>query len=154
MGALRARKEGVVTRQRVEHRSSKFWIPAFVLLVHLLTVGRAAAEAPLAGAGATFPAVLYQRWLTLYAAVDPSVRIEYQAIGSGGDMKRLMEQSVAFGASDAPMSDEQMRAAKGGAILHVPSVLGAVVLIYNLPQATGTLKLTPEAIAGIFLGTI
>jgi phosphate transport system substrate-binding protein len=127
---------------------------AALVLANLLSVGWAPAAVPIAGAGATFPAVLYQRWLTLYAAVEPSVRIEYQAIGSGVGMKRLMEQSVAFGASDAPMSDEQMRAAKGGAILHVPSVLGAVVLTYNLPQATGALKLTPEAIAGIFLGTI
>src|SRR5262245_47094846 len=134
MGALRARKEGVVTRQRVEHPSSRFWMAALVLLVNLLSVWWAAAEVPLVGAGATFPAVLYQRWVTLYAGTDPSAHIEYQSIGSGGGMKRLMDQSVAFGASDAPMTDEQMRAAKGGAILHVPSVLGAVVLIYNLPQ--------------------
>jgi phosphate transport system substrate-binding protein len=143
-----------VTRHRVQHGSSKFLMATLVLLVHVLLVGRAPAEVPLIGAGATFPSALYARWLTLYAAADPCAHIEYQAIGSGGGMKRLMEQSVAFGASDAPMTDEQMRAAKGGAILHVPSVLGAVVLVYNLAQGTSGLKLAPETIAGIFLGAI
>src|SRR5262245_7265795 len=115
------------------------------------TVG---AEMLLNGAGATFPYPLYSKWFDEYTKVDPTVRFNYQSIGSGGGIKQLSEETVDFGASDAPLTDEQLKAAKGGEILHFPTVLGAVVLTYNLPEIEKGLKLTPEVIADIFLGKI
>src|SRR5262245_8587522 len=141
-------------QQLVRRRSSNRAGMTLGLIVIISWLLRAAAEVLLTGAGATFPSPLYTKWFTQYQTVDNSVRFDYQAIGSGGGMKRLMEQTVAFGASDAPMTDEQMQAAKGGEILHFPTVIGAVVLIYNLPQGTSGLKLTPAIIAGIFYGKI
>jgi len=107
------------------------------------------------GAGATFPAPLYTKWVEEYAKVT-GVNINYQAIGSGGGIKGVQDQTVDFGASDAPMTDEQLKAAKGGEIVHVPTALGAIVPSYNIPDlGTGTkLKFTGDTLAGIFLGTI
>ncbi len=107
----------------------------------------------LTGAGATFPYPIYSKWFSDYAA-QSGVKINYQSIGSGGGIRQLSEETVDFGASDSPMSDEEMGKAKGGPILHIPTVLGADVVTYNLPGVTAPLKLTPEAIAGIFMGTI
>src|SRR5690349_18659024 len=84
------------------------------------------------GAGATFPFPLYSKWFDEYAKVDPSVRFNYQSIGSGGGQKQIMAQTVDFGASDGPMSDENLSKAPGK-ILHIPTVAGAVVVTYNLP---------------------
>lgn len=109
--------------------------------------------ADLTGAGATFPAPIYQKWFAEYAA-KTGVKINYQSIGSGGGVRQISEQTVDFGASDAPMSDEEMSRAKGGAILHFPTVLGAVVLTYNVPGVTKPLRLTGDVIADIFLGQI
>ncbi len=103
------------------------------------------------GAGATFPAPLYQQWFAEYKQ-KTGVQINYQPIGSGGGIKNITAKSVDFGASDAPMSDAELKAAPG--ILHVPTVAGAVVLGYNLPGAPAGLKLTGPVIAGIFLGKI
>ena len=119
----------------------------------LLHVPQASAQLQLNGAGATFPYPIYSKWFNVYTQVDPSVRINYQSIGSGGGIKQVTEQTVDFGASDGPMTDEQLRAAPGR-ILHFPTVMGAVVLTYNIPGLTVPLKFTPEAIAGIFLGKI
>jgi len=108
-------------------------------------------------AGATFPAPIYQKWFGEYKTAHPEVQINYQAIGSGGGIRQLTEGTVDFGASDQPMSDEQTGAmAKNGKPkpLHFPTVMGAVVLSYNIPGVTAPLKLTPEAIAGIFLGDV
>ena len=107
------------------------------------------------GAGATFPAPLYTKWFEEYAKLT-GVNINYQAIGSGGGIKGVQDQTVDFGASDAPMTDEQLKAAKGGEIVHVPTALGAIVPSYNIPDlGTGTkLKFTGDTLAGIFLGTI
>ena len=107
------------------------------------------------GAGATFPAPLYTKWFEEYAKLT-GVNINYQAIGSGGGIKGVQDQTVDFGASDAPMTDEQLKAAKGGEIAHVPTALGAIVPSYNIPDlGTGTkLKFTGDTLAGIFLGTI
>ena len=107
------------------------------------------------GAGATFPAPLYTKWFEEYAKLT-GVEINYQAIGSGGGIKGVQDQTVDFGASDAPMTDEQLIAAKGGEIVHVPTALGAIVPSYNIPDlGTGTkLKFTGDTLAGIFLGTI
>lgn len=107
----------------------------------------------LQGAGATFPNPLYQKWLSEYGKLHPNMRIDYQSIGSGGGIKQLKEQTVDFGASDAPMKDEDLKSAPGE-ILHIPTVLGAVVITYNLAGINQPLRFSPEVIAGIFLGNI
>lgn len=107
----------------------------------------------LQGAGATFPNPLYQKWLSEYGKINPGVRIDYQAIGSGGGIKQIKEQTIDFGASDTPMSDADLQSAPGR-ILHLPMVLGAVVLTYNLPEAKEPLRFSPDIIADIFLGKI
>ena len=109
--------------------------------------------ADLTGAGATFPYPIYSKWFSAYAA-KTGVKINYQPIGSGGGIRQLSEQTVDFGGTDAPMSDAELAKAKGGAIMHFPTVLGAVVLIYNLPQLTQPLKLNGETIAAIYQGQI
>jgi phosphate transport system substrate-binding protein len=107
----------------------------------------------LTGAGATFPYPLYSKWFADYAQ-STGVKINYQSIGSGGGIRQLSEGTVDFGASDSPMSDEELGKAKGGPILHIPTVLGADVITYNLPGVTAALRFTPEAIADIFMGRI
>ena len=109
--------------------------------------------ADLTGAGATFPYPIYSKWFADYAA-KTGVKINYQSIGSGGGVRQISEQTVDFGASDAPMTDEEMAKAKGGPILHFPTVLGAVVLTYNVPEIATPLRLTGEVVAAIFLGQI
>jgi phosphate transport system substrate-binding protein len=109
--------------------------------------------AALTGAGATFPAPLYSKWFDSYAT-KTGVKINYQSIGSGGGIRQLSEQTVDFGASDAPMSDAELARAKGGPVLHIPTVLGAVVIIYNLPQVSTGLKLSGDVVAAIFQGQI
>src|SRR4051812_48115713 len=104
------------------------------------------------GAGATFPYPIYSKWFDEYAKVDPSVRFNYQSIGSGGGQKQIIAQTVDFGASDGPMSDENLKNAPGK-LLHIPTVAGAVVITYNLPGAPA-LKLDGETISAIYLGTI
>jgi len=107
----------------------------------------------LTGAGATFPYPLYSKWFSEYANVT-GVKINYQSIGSGGGIRQLSEETVDFGASDSPMSDEELAKAKGGPVLHIPTVLGADVITYNLPGVTTPLRFTPDAIAAIFMGRI
>ena len=114
---------------------------------------RASSGAALTGAGATFPAPLYSKWFDAYAT-KTGVKINYQPIGSGGGIRQLSEQTVDFGATDAPMSDAELAKAKGGEVLHVPTALGAVVVIYNLPGVPTGLKLTGEVIAAIYQGQI
>ncbi|HEY9509757.1 MAG TPA: phosphate ABC transporter substrate-binding protein PstS, partial [Verrucomicrobiae bacterium] len=104
------------------------------------------------GAGATFPYPIYSKWFNEYAKVDPSVRFNYQSIGSGGGQKQILEQTVDFGASDGPMSDQNLAKAKGK-ILHIPTVAGADVLTFNLPGVSH-LKIDGATIADIFLGRI
>jgi phosphate transport system substrate-binding protein len=105
------------------------------------------------GAGATFPAPLYQKWFDEYAKLT-KVQINYQAIGSGGGIKAIQDQTADFGASDAPMTDEQMRDARGGPLFHIPTALGGIVPTYNIPEVTTQLMFTPDTLAGIFLGDI
>jgi phosphate transport system substrate-binding protein len=112
-----------------------------------------AAAGTLTGAGATFPYPLYSKWVSEYEKVHPGTRINYQSIGSGGGIRQVSERTVDFGASDAPMNDEQLSKAKGK-LVHIPTTLGAVVLTYNLPGVTAELKLNPDVIAGLFLGEI
>jgi len=112
----------------------------------------ASAQMMINGAGATFPYPIYSKWFDEYAKVDPSVRFNYQSIGSGGGQKQILAQTVDFGASDGPMSDENLGKAPGK-ILHIPTVAGAVVLTYNL-AGNPALKLDADTIAGVFLGQI
>jgi phosphate transport system substrate-binding protein len=105
------------------------------------------------GAGATFPNPMYQKWFSEYHKAHPDVQFNYQSIGSGGGIRQVLAQTVDFGASDGPMTDEQLSQAKTK-ILHIPTVLGAVVPAYNVPGVSTELKFTPEALAGIFLGKI
>lgn len=107
----------------------------------------------LTGAGATFPYPIYSRWISDYLA-KTGIKINYQQIGSGGGIRQLQEGTVDFGGSDAPMTDDEMAKARGGPILHFPSVLGAVVVTYNVPEITQPLNLTGDAIADVFLGKI
>jgi len=107
----------------------------------------------LTGAGATFPTPLYSKWFSDYAA-RTGVKINYQSIGSGGGVRQISEGTVDFGASDGPMTDEEMARAKGGPILHIPTVMGADVMAYNLEGLSSPLKLTGQVIADIYLGKI
>jgi phosphate transport system substrate-binding protein len=125
------------------------------LLAGLLLTGVAAtasAQMTINGAGATFPYPIYSKWFDAYAKVDPSVRFNYQSIGSGGGQKQILAQTVDFGASDGPMSDDNLAKAPGK-LLHIPTVAGAVVMTYNLPGNVN-LKLDGETIADMFLGKI
>ena len=104
-------------------------------------------------AGATFPYPIYSKWFDEYHKAHPNVQINYQSIGSGGGIRQLLDKTVDFGASDGPMSDDQLKQASVK-ILHFPTVLGGAVPSYNIPGVTAELKFTPEAIAGIFLGKV
>jgi len=110
-------------------------------------------QTTLNGAGATFPYPMYSKWFNEYNKLHPDVQINYQSIGSGGGIRQVLNGTVDFGASDGPMTDEQLSQAKVK-ILHIPTVLGAVVPAYNVPGVTGEIKFTPEVLASIFLGKI
>jgi phosphate transport system substrate-binding protein len=110
-------------------------------------------QTTLNGAGATFPYPMYSKWFSEYHKLHPDVEINYQSIGSGGGIRQVLAGTVDFGASDGPMTDEQLKEAKIK-ILHVPTVLGADVPAYNIPGVTAELKFSPETLAGIFLGKI
>ncbi len=110
-------------------------------------------QTTLNGAGATFPYPMYSKWFSEYHKLHSDVEINYQSIGSGGGIRQVLAGTVDFGASDGPMTDEQLSQAKTK-ILHIPTVLGAVVPAYNIPGVTGEVKFTPQALAGIFLGKI
>src|SRR5882757_3726702 len=122
------------------------------LTIALGVCASASAQMMINGAGATFPYPIYSKWFDEYVKVDPSVRFNYQSIGSGGGQKQILAQTVDFGASDGPMTDENL-AKEPGKILHIPTVAGAVVMTYNLP-GNPSLKLDGETIADIFLGKI
>src|SRR5258708_37724295 len=112
-------------------------------------IGSAAAQTTVNGAGATFPYPIYSKWFSEYHKVHPEVEINYQSIGSGGGIRQVTAGTVDFGASDGPMSDEQLATSKVK-IQHVPTVMGSVVPAYNIPGVTQELKFTPEVLAGIF----
>ena len=105
------------------------------------------------GAGATFPYPIYSKWFDLYASINPDVRFNYQSIGSGGGIKQITAKTVDFGASDGPMTDQQLADAPGR-LFHIPTVMGSVVVAYNIPGVEKGLKITPDALAGIFLGSV
>jgi phosphate transport system substrate-binding protein len=121
------------------------------------TVGQSGAASLINAAGATFPYPMYSKWFDQYHKLHSEVQINYQSIGSGGGIRQVLEGTVDFGASDGPMTDEQIKQFKdkrGVGILHFPTVLGAAVPCYNLPGVSEELTFTPEALAGIFLGKI
>jgi phosphate transport system substrate-binding protein len=131
-----------------------------LMMVALLLVGQSLAHAQnqtkpalINGAGASFPYPLYSKWFSEYKKENPQVEINYQSIGSGGGIKQLIAKTVDFGASDAPMTDAELSSAPAP-ILHFPTVMGAVVLTYNLPEVKTAIHLTPDVLADIMLGKI
>ena len=124
-----------------------------VLLCIAVLATCALAQTTLNGAGATFPYPIYSKWFNEYHNEHSNIQINYQSIGSGGGIRQVLNATVDFGASDGPMTDEQLKEAKFK-ILHIPTVLGAVVPAYNVPGISGEVKFTPEALAGIFLGKV
>src|SRR5947207_905175 len=115
--------------------------------------GGSNSEIRLQGAGATFPNPLYQKWLSEYGKTHPNIKIDYQSIGSGGGIKQIQAHTVDFGASDAPMTDAELKASPGE-LIHIPTVLGAVVLTYNLQGVSKPVRFSAGVIADIFLGKI
>ena len=113
----------------------------------------AAQKIQINGAGATFPNPIYSKWFSEYNKLKPQVEINYQSIGSGGGIRQIQQRTVFFGATDGPMTPEQMQAAPGK-ILHLPTVLGAVVPVYNIPGVKQELKFTGPVLANITLGKI
>jgi phosphate transport system substrate-binding protein len=111
------------------------------------------AQVRLNGAGATFPYIIYQNWIVTYNQKFDNVELNYQSIGSGGGIRQFSDNTVDFGGSDAPMTDSAIAAVKGN-VLHLPTVLGAVVPAYNLPGFTGKVRFTPDILADIFLGKL
>jgi phosphate transport system substrate-binding protein len=107
----------------------------------------------LTGAGATFPYPLYSKWISEYNKLNPEVKINYQSIGSGGGIRQVTATTVDFGATDAPMKEDEAKQAPGK-LFHIPATIGAVVVAYHLPEVTGALKLSPEVLVGIYSGKI
>lgn len=135
-------------------RNTKKLATGFLLLLGLASVHAQAADAILInGAGATFPAPIYTKWFQDYNKANPKVEINYQSIGSGGGIKQLTAKTVDFGASDAPMTDLEMKSA-GAPVLHIPTVLGAVVLSYNVPGLNQSIRLNGEIVSEIYRGLI
>src|SRR3954466_9842746 len=128
-----------------------FWkscVATAAIAVMAFSVPAKAEDVHIQGAGATFPAPLYAKWVEEYGKAHPDVKVDYQSVGSGAGIKAITDRTVQFGASDAPMSDEQEKAAPGK-LLHLPTVAGPEVMIYNLPTVK-TLKLNGDVIAGIY----
>ena len=126
----------------------------FLALAALLAAAvPAAAQVQINGAGATFPNIIYGDWILTYGQAHPDVKLNYQAIGSGGGIRQFSDGTVDFGGTDAPMSDSAIAAIQGN-VLHIPTVMGAVVVAYNLQGLSQPVKFTPDVLADIFLGKI
>ncbi len=134
-------------------RTGKTLVLAASLMLATLTCMSAQADTLINGAGSTFGYPIYSKWFDAYAKSNPGIHFNYQSIGSGGGIKMLMDKTVEIGASDAPLSDEQLKKAPAP-VLHFPSVMGAVVITYNLPEVHQKLRLTGPLIADIYLGKI
>ncbi len=135
----------------------KFWLLIAVVVVsaNMATVAVLAQSGTLTGAGSTFVNPLMSKWSKEYNTLHSNVKINYQSIGSGGGRQQFLAKTVAFGASDAPLTDEQLAQAGGvGNVVHIPVTQGSVVIAYNLPDVSKQLRFSPETIAGIYLGTI
>ncbi len=125
----------------------------FLAAALLIGMAAVAGAQNLTGAGATFPYPIYSRWFSEYAAAHPGVQINYQSIGSGGGIRQVTTKIVDFGASDMPMTDEALSNSKVK-LVHIPTVLGAVVPVYNIPGVSQDLNFSPDVIADIYLGHI
>jgi len=128
-----------------------------VLLTVCLTVVAIAQTLAINAAGATFPYPIYSKWFDVYHSQHGSIQINYQSIGSGGGIRQLIAGTVDFGASDVPMNDDQMKdfqSKNGCGVLHFPTVIGAVVPIYNVPKVSADLKFSQKALVGIYQGSI
>ena len=134
-------------------KRSIYGVLAVTSCLTLTTVVSAAKLLLINGAGATFPYPIYSKWFAEYATVDPTVNFNYQSIGSGGGVRQIIAKTVDFGASDGPMTDEELKQSPAE-ILHLPTVLGGVVTIYNIPGVSAKLNFTQKALAEIFLGKI
>ncbi|HUA17043.1 MAG TPA: phosphate ABC transporter substrate-binding protein PstS [Verrucomicrobiae bacterium] len=131
----------------------KIWLLLACAALALPAVG----QTTLNGAGATFPAPMYSKWFSEYHNIHSNIEINYQPIGSGGGIRQVTEGTVDFGASDMPMTDQQLKEAEDKLktkVLNIPTVLGAVVPAYNIPGVNADLKFTPDLLANIFLGKI
>src|SRR4029450_2226583 len=138
-------------QRRTVMNRERTWF-TLALLMTALSAAMVAQKVQITGAGATFPYPIYSKWFSEYNKLHSNVEINYQSIGSGGGVKQLTSQTVVFGASDYPLTPEQQQTAPGK-ILHFPTVLGAVVPIYNIPGVSAELKFTGPLLADIFLGT-
>ena len=128
------------------------WIAALTCTI-ALGATLTAQKLQINGAGATFPDPIYQKWFSEYNKIQPDTQINYQPIGSGGGIRQLTNQTVFFGATDSPMTNDQ-ELATPGRVMHLPTVLGAVVPIYNLPGLSMPIKFTGPLLADIFLGKV
>ena len=126
---------------------------ALAVTAGLLGAGATAQAQQISGAGATFPEPIYTKWFSDYNKLHPNVQINYQGIGSGGGIRQLTAQTVFFGASDGPMTDQQLKSTPGP-VLHFPTVLGGVVPVYNINGVRAELKFTGPVLADIYLGKI
>ncbi len=126
---------------------------SIALAALLCAAAPAAAQVQLNGAGATFPNIIYQKWMLTFNQANPTIQLNYQSIGSGGGIRQFSDGTVDFGGTDAPMSDSAIAAIQGN-VLHIPTALGAIVATYNLPGVTQQLKFTPDLLADIFLGKV
>lgn len=145
----------MVKRQHGMVVAGKFLLAALLALTLtavLPSPGRA--EMLITGAGSTFAYPIYSKWFSLYTKVKPALRFNYQAIGSGAGIRQISRETVDFGATDAPMTEQQMKDAQGGPIFNLPMALGAVVITYNLPGVPTGLKLSGPVLADIYLGKI
>lgn len=133
--------------------NKKMMVVGFVIALILGNVGSVSANLEVNGAGASFPFPIYSQWFDEYRTVDPSVQINYQSIGSGGGVRQISARTVDFGATDGPMTDEAL-AALDRKLLHIPTVIGSVAVVYNVSGASAGLNLTGEILADIYLGTI
>jgi phosphate transport system substrate-binding protein len=125
----------------------------FSFLIAALIGQTSSAAQLINGAGATFPYPLYSKWFSEYNKTFPDIKINYQSVGSGAGIQQLISKTVDFGASDAPMKDDELKAA-GSPVVHIPTVLGAVVLSYNITGVTSSIKLSSDLIADMYLGKI
>src|SRR2546422_4881227 len=128
-------------------------IAAALACIVALGAGAAAQTIRINGAGATFPNPIYSKWFSEYHKLHTNIEINYQSVGSGAGIQQLIKQTVFFGATDGPMTNEQLLAAPGK-VLHFPTVLGAVVPVYNIPNVRAELKFNGALLADIFLGKI
>src|SRR6266513_3981572 len=141
------------SRSNHDEASRMMKAPLFALAAALTLAAPAAAQVKLNGAGATFPNIIYQDWMLSYNQTHPDVQLNYQSIGSGGGIRQFSDGTVDFGGSDAPMTDSAIAAIQG-TVLHIPTVLGAIVITYSAPGVSQQLKFTPDVIADIFLGKV